>query len=148
MATHRCEFLWSGDRQGILYWLGSCKGRHAYENPHSIGAVRVNASTDGVAQVRSSTGSVVDIGDIGAPISVVESGGYIPSHEHCSLLTTYHLRLATYDVSSLTASLMASLRFSPAPAMWLTWLSTSVVKTALSSSATRREQPSSSMTHR
>eukprot|EP00316_Scyphosphaera_apsteinii_P020387 CAMPEP_0119303986 /NCGR_PEP_ID=MMETSP1333-20130426/5321_1 /TAXON_ID=418940 /ORGANISM="Scyphosphaera apsteinii, Strain RCC1455" /LENGTH=368 /DNA_ID=CAMNT_0007306783 /DNA_START=44 /DNA_END=1150 /DNA_ORIENTATION=+ len=60
MSTHKCEFKWTGDKNGVLYWLGCGKGKHTYENPYQINAVMVASKIDGVAQVDPKTGNVAD----------------------------------------------------------------------------------------
>ena len=71
-CTHRCDFLRSGDRQGVLYWLGCGKDARvgaAYQNPSESGAVVVDtdechfnvrsAAEDGPADGRPRTNSRV-----------------------------------------------------------------------------------------
>lgn len=48
-CTKRCEPLYTGDKKGVLYWLGCRKGHSdSYQNPCAIGAIRVTSSEEGV----------------------------------------------------------------------------------------------------
>lgn len=44
-VTHRCRFQATGrgEKQGLLYWLGTAKGTNAWSNPHLSGVVRVES---------------------------------------------------------------------------------------------------------
>ena len=72
-ALHRtsaCSFTATGDRGGVLYWLGTSKRTHTYCNPHKSGAVHVESSRARLGgHVDPTTGNPVHSGVIGPDVS-------------------------------------------------------------------------------
>lgn len=62
-VTHRCRFLHTGDRQGVLYWLGCDRGKsYQYSNPHKSRILRVESSTE--VHLNEQSGNCVSLAQI------------------------------------------------------------------------------------
>eukprot|EP00660_Eupelagonema_oceanica_P001665 gene1665-2769_t len=50
MAEKSCDFTQCGDKQGVLYWMGTRKGVAEWQNPGTSGEVEVCVSSITVGQ--------------------------------------------------------------------------------------------------